>query len=113
VFYGRYAGPADGPDVPVVAGEVTAHPPKRATPADLADELRRVPGLLAVGGGAVRYGDVLAPVTVAAGPIDPDPGVLVSLAAHRVLAGQALVAPQELRPVYLRDADARINWSTR
>ena len=37
----------------------------------------------------------------------------VALAAHRLAGGAHLDAPEAVQPVYLRDADARINWAQR
>lgn len=102
VFRARYAGPT-----------LETHPPARATPTDLARELAGVPGLLAVGGGALRYADVLAGTRVAPAASDPDPCAVALLATRRLAAGEEPLAPSQVRPVYLREADARINWATR
>lgn len=102
VFCARYAGPTH-----------ETHPPARHTPADLAGELAAAPGLLAVGGGALRYADVLTGIRVAPAVADPDPRAVALLAARRLARGEEPLAPSHVRPVYLREADARINWATR
>jgi hypothetical protein len=43
----------------------------------------------------------------------PDAAALVSLAAARLEAGAVLKSATEVLPVYLREADARINWVKR
>ncbi|MHB1584001.1 MAG: hypothetical protein ACYC0E_09660, partial [Acidimicrobiales bacterium] len=43
----------------------------------------------------------------------PSPAALVALAARRLASGEAVVGPDEVRPRYLRQADARINWAQR
>ncbi len=74
-------------------------------------------GVLAVGDGARRYAGLLEPlvgVTVA-GPslASPRPEVLVALAAGRLAAGTEARPAAEVRPVYLREPDVRINWVQR
>lgn len=105
-------------------------PAARFVPADLAAELAEAMGsagsggsaksggaMLAVGDGARRYAAELSevPGLVLAGPslASPPPAVLVTLAAERLAAGAVPVPPVSIQPIYLRDADARINWVQR
>ncbi|MDA8357058.1 MAG: tRNA (adenosine(37)-N6)-threonylcarbamoyltransferase complex dimerization subunit type 1 TsaB [Actinomycetota bacterium] len=73
--------------------------------------------VLAVGDGARRYADELEAVSqvVVAGPnasaLKPD--VVAVLASEAIAAGAVPVSPAEIQPLYLRDADARINWTQR
>ena len=73
--------------------------------------------VLAVGDGAVRYGDLLTGVEglVLAGPslAGPPPASAVALALHRILGGEVPGPPADVEPRYLRDADARANWAQR
>jgi tRNA threonylcarbamoyladenosine biosynthesis protein TsaB len=89
------------------------------SPQDLADALRTPrPGtdepFVLVGNGAVRYRGLLAgdrgtvSEMFAAPPVD----VLARLGIRRLEAGAGLEASQVL-PVYLREADVRINWEQR
>lgn len=87
-------------------------PPARFAPGELAASLRDVPDLLVVGTGAHRYPEAFASLHVAAISA-PSPAALVALAADRLRAGHEPVDPATLRPVYLREADARINWTQR
>jgi tRNA threonylcarbamoyladenosine biosynthesis protein TsaB len=94
--------------------------PARFTPDALVTELSvggPVDGgdLLAVGDGADRYADHFAAVRGlrVARPTGPPPDALVALAAARLAGGAHLDAPEAVQPVYLRDADARINWAQR
>ena len=100
-------------------------PPARYTPDGLARLLTstadRADGpVLAVGNGARRYADALAGAcrsghAVLGGPAlaDPCPAALAVVAAGRLADGHAPVPPGEVRPVYLREPDARINWVQR
>ena len=112
VFVGRY-GPPDRAGRPV-----PLEPPGLRTPDALADRLALDgPPVLAVGDGARRYAERWAHldrVTVA-GPslAGPPPASLVALGAGHLAAGGSSVAPADVHPVYLREADARINWVTR
>lgn len=98
--------------------------PTVCPPEVLAGELAEDPGggwvgapVLAVGDGARRYAELLAavPGLRIAGPMlaAPPPGVGMLLAAERLAAGEAPVAPAALAPRYLRQADARRNWVQR
>jgi len=93
---------------------VEIEPPARRTPAALAASLAAAADgeLLVVGTGAHRYLELFAPLRVAAISA-PSPGALAALAAGRLRAGEQPVPPAMLRPVYLREADARINWAQR
>jgi tRNA threonylcarbamoyladenosine biosynthesis protein TsaB len=71
---------------------------------------------LAVGDGALRYAEVLRDVVRLdvgeQGLAYPNAGSLVQL-AHAQALREEFVKPWELQPLYLRKADAEINWSTR
>lgn len=71
---------------------------------------------LVVGDGAVRYADVLTDNNrvelESASPTAPTARALVELAHPRVLR-EEFVQPAEIQPMYLRKADAQINWSIR
>ncbi|MBW8825446.1 MAG: tRNA (adenosine(37)-N6)-threonylcarbamoyltransferase complex dimerization subunit type 1 TsaB [Acidobacteria bacterium] len=71
---------------------------------------------LAVGDGAIRYRDELEELHRVeigeAGNAYPSPGSLVQLAHARALR-EEFVNSWELEPLYLRKADAEINWQTR
>jgi tRNA threonylcarbamoyladenosine biosynthesis protein TsaB len=105
VFGARYRGPTD-----------QSHPLRRWMPAELAASLRAdaapFPGLLVVGNGALRYAGDFGGLRLAA-IADPSPRALVEVAAGRLAAGERPVPPADVRPVYLREADARINWVQR
>ena len=100
-----FAATVDGP-----SGEVG--PPARHRPAALAGTLRGTEGLLVVGSGAHRYAEAFAGLHVAA-IREPSPRALAAAAAGKLARGARPVAPADVRPVYLRDADARINWVQR
>ncbi|HVC13507.1 MAG TPA: tRNA (adenosine(37)-N6)-threonylcarbamoyltransferase complex dimerization subunit type 1 TsaB [Acidimicrobiales bacterium] len=88
--------------------------PSRHTPDALAATLRRTPRTLLVGTGAHRYAEVFRAAGLrVAGIREPSPRVLVALAAGRLAGGETPVPPAAVRPVYLREADARINWVQR
>lgn len=127
-----YGAGWDGPVAAVVdarRGEVFAarcegpgaevEPPSRHSPDALATELAAgrgggSRGVLCVGTGAHRFADVFAAAGLrVAGVREPSPRVLVSVAAGRLAGGATPVPPASVRPVYLRDADARINWVQR
>jgi tRNA threonylcarbamoyladenosine biosynthesis protein TsaB len=71
---------------------------------------------LAVGDGACRYADELRELTTVevadAGLAFPSAASLVQLAHARALR-EEFVNPWDVEPVYLRKADAEINWSVR
>ncbi len=71
---------------------------------------------LAVGDGALRYAEQLQELTRVeigeAGLAYPSAGSLVQL-AHAQALREEFINPWELAPVYLRKADAEINWPTR
>jgi|SRR6185437_6478094 len=131
VFASRYL-----PDPAAADGWRQVAPPTRFTPDALAGELAGAAdgaGWLAVGDGARRYADVLAAVAGlrVAGPASPPPDALAALAVRRLTGGSqpdrrtgtgtgsasgtatGLLAPSEVQPIYLREADARINWTQR
>ncbi|MGH9171344.1 MAG: tRNA (adenosine(37)-N6)-threonylcarbamoyltransferase complex dimerization subunit type 1 TsaB [Acidimicrobiales bacterium] len=92
----------------------------RGKPDDLLSSVRQHYGakpVLLAGDGALRYAEVLragAPDLVVAGP-EMASAPVSSLAVRGLqdlVAGKAK-APAEIAPVYLRDADVRIKWSTR
>jgi len=123
----RRAGPAS-----------TIYEPGLWKPADLARELVRTSeldlasspggphrGLILVGDGAIRYcetspeGAVVMAGTVLAGAVlagsrwsYPSPSLLAEIGALRASRGE-LIPPGELVPLYMREADARINWEHR
>jgi len=126
----------DGPVVPVAdgrRGEVfAARYARGARPGELIEEVapgrhrpedlgamvgsRGGPPGLACGDGALRYRGLLeaAGLRVAGARLGaPDPAVLVSLAAARLAAGAEAVPAVAVEPVYLREADVRINWVQR
>jgi tRNA threonylcarbamoyladenosine biosynthesis protein TsaB len=89
------------------------------SPEDLADELAHLERpLLLVGDGALRYkaelataaptGTVFGGTELAAAPV----ASLVVLAMEAMSAGR-LFDPAEVAPLYGREADAKINWSSR
>ncbi len=103
VFAARYEGPV-----------ARTEGPARHSPAALAEKLSEVPGTVLVGTGAHRYAGLFADAGLRIATVrEPSPRVLVSIAAGRLAAGVAPVRPAVVRPVYLRDADARINWVQR
>lgn len=110
VFCAVYAGPT-----------AETAPPARYTPGDLAAALGggsfgdpgSAGGVLAVGDGARRYADELGAAGVRIAAVDdPSPRALVAVAAGRLARG-ATPSPGPVQPVYLREADARINWVQR
>lgn len=115
--YARGGGPAEARGGgPAELVELSA--PARYRPERVAPELA-VPGdhaVLACGDGALRYRALLGTGQVSvAGDLlrAPDPSVLVSLARTRLEGGATLSSATEVQPVYLREADARINWVQR
>ena len=103
VFVASYEGPG-----------VQTGAPSRESPEALAGKLAGAPGTLLVGTGAHRYAALFRGAGLRVAAIrEPSPRVLVSIAAGRLAAGAAPVPPASVRPVYLREADARINWVQR
>ena len=87
------------------------------SPAELCSEIQAGGGeALAVGDGAIRYREDLERLTrveVGDGCVAyPSPGSLVELAHARALR-EEFVQPWDLQPIYLRKADAEINWQVR
>lgn len=133
--------PAQGPDANLLfeqSGLLALGPTTRYAPAELAAALGTRSGgasvdgaavlspesaaprsgpVLAVGDGARRYAQDLArvPNVTVAGLLlaSPPPAMVAVLAAQMIAAGVAMAAPEAIQPVYLRDADARINWVQR
>lgn len=92
-------------------------PHRVGSPSELCSEIQAVGGeVLAVGDGALRYRDDLLELTrveVGDGQLAyPSPGSLVEL-AHAKALREEFVQPWELEPIYLRTADAKINWQVR
>lgn len=86
-------------------------------PAELAAELAaRAESCLVVGDGAVRYAEMLAgehgTELESGGSAYPSVAALVELAHPRALR-EEFVQPADLEVVYLRKADAEVNWETR
>lgn len=116
VFAGRFDLTAG--EAPAASAE-----PALADPAGLVALLTKAAAeaggdaVLVVGDGAVRYAEavdgVAGVVRAGAALAHPSPAALVALAAGRLGAGERGVGPDEVRPRYLRQADARINWAQR
>jgi|TARA_B110000438_G_scaffold289861_1_gene324908 tRNA threonylcarbamoyladenosine biosynthesis protein TsaB len=87
------------------------------TPNELSAELEALdePALL-LGDGALRYAEVFTGLRgtemAEQGLANPSARSLVQLAHARAMR-EEFVQPWELEPVYLRQPDAQINWSTR
>ena len=91
--------------------------PRVGGPQELANELVATgEDCLAVGDGALRYADQLGDVTrlqiAERGLAYPSATSLVQLAHARALR-EEWVQPWDLQPLYLRKADAEINWEAR
>lgn len=92
--------------------------PQVWTAAELANDLRSTNSdALLVGDGAIRYAAVLSEDSgrVEIGSVGtrwPSAGDLVELAQPRAIR-EEFVQPWELSPMYLRKADAEINWDSR
>ena len=87
------------------------------SPQDLASDLvAGAQDCLLVGDGALRYVDVFADnhqlELGGVGTAFPSASALVELAQPRAVREQ-FVQPNQIEPMYLRKADARINWETR
>lgn len=101
----------------VPGGVQRLSPHRVGTPAELCSEIQAGGGeVLAVGDGAIRHRDQLSELTrleVGDGCVAyPSPGSLVEL-AHAQALREEFVQPWEVEPIYLRKADAEINWSVR
>ena len=86
------------------------------TPEELCSEIQATgEECLAVGDGALRYADQLCDLIRVeiedAGCAYPSPSALVQLAHARALR-EDFVNAWDLQPVYLRKADAEVNWQT-
>jgi tRNA threonylcarbamoyladenosine biosynthesis protein TsaB len=91
--------------------------PRVGTPEELCSEVQASgEEVLAVGDGAIRYAGALSELIrieiAEAGLAYPSASSLVQLAHARALR-EEFVNAWEVEPVYLRKADAEINWSTR
>jgi tRNA threonylcarbamoyladenosine biosynthesis protein TsaB len=109
VFYASYRQ--------VPGGVQRLSEPMVGTPEQLCNEIQATGDeCLAVGDGARRYADELIDlikVEIAdAGLAYPSPQSLVQLAHARALR-EEFVKPWEVQPIYLRKADAEINWVSR
>jgi len=91
---------------------VTEAPGALWRPEDLAAEVAGRP-LLAVGDGARRYGELLGVPVAGSSLAGPPPASLVALAALRLAGGEVPQSPAEVHPVYLREADATVNFVER
>jgi hypothetical protein len=72
--------------------------------------------VLACGDGALRYRDLLETERVSVAGLALaalDPVALVSLSAARLEGGATPSTATDVVPVYLREADVRINWVQR
>ena len=80
----------------------------------VADLMARSQDVLLVGDGAVRYRDEILDGyhCEVGGDSHPSAAPLVQL-AHAQALREDWVNPAEIQPVYLREPDAKINWSTR
>lgn len=101
----------------VPGGVQRLSPHRVGSPDELCSEIQAVGGeVLAVGDGAIRYRSALEELTrveIGDGALAfPSPGSLVEL-AHAKALREEFVQPSELEPVYLRKADAEINWQVR
>ncbi len=91
--------------------------PGVSAPGDLVSELlAHRDEVLLVGDGVLTYADLFADLQRAeladAGQAYPNAGALVQLAHSRALR-EEFVPHWELQPLYLRQPDAEINWTTR
>ena len=109
VFYGFYR------QVPGGVQRLSEH--RVGRPDELCSEILATgEECLAVGDGALRYSEELEELIRVeigdAGSAHPSADSLVQLAHARALR-EEFVNPWEMAPVYLRKADAEINWQTR
>ncbi|MGH9062466.1 MAG: tRNA (adenosine(37)-N6)-threonylcarbamoyltransferase complex dimerization subunit type 1 TsaB [Acidimicrobiales bacterium] len=101
----------------VSGGVQRLSPYQLAAPSELAAELvARGEACLLVGDGALRYADVWKGLRRAelgtVGSAYPSAAALVELAQPRALR-EEFVQPSEIEVIYLRKADAEINWERR
>jgi tRNA threonylcarbamoyladenosine biosynthesis protein TsaB len=91
--------------------------PRLFAPGELASALSDLGGVpvVAVGDGAQRYADVLGAVPgvtcVMGGLRSPPADTLLTMALARLAEGVAPVPPEEIVPLYMREADARSNFA--
>lgn len=102
---------------PVPGGVQRVAEPRVCAPGELVSELMAMgEHCLLVGDGAVRYAsmfDDARHLSIADGAFaHPSPAALVQL-AHARAVREEFVHPSELEPMYLRKADAEINWERR
>ena len=102
---------------PVPGGVQRVAEPRVCEPDQLASELMAMgEDCLLVGDGALRYASVFDDARhlhIADGAFGhPSPAALVRL-AHARAVREEFVQPSELEPLYLRKADAEINWERR
>ena len=102
---------------PVPGGVQRVAVPRVCAPSELASELMAMgEDCLLVGDGALRYAstfDDARHLQIADGAFAfPSPAALVQLAHPRAVR-EEFVRPSELEPLYLRKADAEINWERR
>jgi tRNA threonylcarbamoyladenosine biosynthesis protein TsaB len=112
VFAAHYARGA-GPGELVALSAPCRCRPERVL-ADVAPGTERP--VLACGDGALRYRDLLETERVSVAGLALaalDPVALVSLSAARLEGGATLSDATDVVPVYLREADVRINWVQR
>jgi tRNA A37 threonylcarbamoyladenosine modification protein TsaB len=111
VFAALRAVDAEGND----ATEVIA--PRLFAPEELARALSDLGGVpvVALGDGAQRYADVLGAVPgvtcVMGGLRSPPADTLLTMALALLAEGVRPVPPQEIVPLYMREADARSNFA--
>lgn len=99
------------------SGVVSAGLPQLLTPGDLASTLQELDGepMLAIGDGSQRYADVIEAVPgvhcVRSAFAWPPPSTLLDMAAARLEAGETPVTPERVVPLYMREADAKVNFA--
>jgi tRNA threonylcarbamoyladenosine biosynthesis protein TsaB len=119
--FGSVARGADDGATPVDPADVRDDRPEALAPDALVSWLGTlvVDGpVLVVGDGALRYIELLGPITGVdtslAGELSaPSPAILARFAARRLEAGDVPSTAVDLVPDYRRHADARINWEER
>lgn len=107
VFWATFRVGSDG--APHRQGAERVGPPQV-----LAEELEGA-GALVLGDGARRYEEIFEGVagTVAGRALSsPSPGVLAELGVEKLRSGDVR-ASRDVAPLYLREADVRINWESR